>query len=294
MSLLKEEWPTLDSEPKWPSGVRRELDQVVLERRRARELLQDGIAPTRSALFTGPPGVGKTLAARWVAAELGWPLLTLNLSAVMSSYLGRTGSNVRNVLDYAKGVECVLLLDELDAIAKRRDDGGEVGELKRLVTVLLQEIDEWPASGLLIAATNHPDLLDPAVWRRFERIVEFPLPDEDTVRALVADLLVNRPEVDFAQIAPALTLLFKGQSQALIRRDFQRAVRNAVVHGLPVQDALLALVRERAGQFDRKTRADLSAALLKAGVSQRSVSQLTGVSRDTIRRSHRRSSKQSH
>ena len=94
----------------------------------------------------------------------------------MSSFLGRTGNNVRNVLDFAKGVSCVFLLDEFDAIAKRRDDAVEVGELKRLVTVLLQEIDQWPASGLLIAATNHYNLLDPAVWRRFELVVGFPMP----------------------------------------------------------------------------------------------------------------------
>src|SRR5665213_3572636 len=128
-----------------------------------------------------PPGVGKTLAARWIARELHRPLLTLDLSAVMSSFLGRTGANVRHVLDYAKGVDCVLLLDELDSIAKRRDDASDVGELKRLVTVLLQEIDDWPSTGLLIAATNHSDLLDPAVWRRFEMRVNFPMPGDESV-----------------------------------------------------------------------------------------------------------------
>jgi hypothetical protein len=113
--------------------------------------------------------LGDTLAARVLARTLGRPLLILDLAAVMSSFLGRTGGNLRHVLDYAKSIECVLLLDELDAIAKRRDDAGEIGELKRLVTVLIQEIDDWPSSGLLVAATNHPELLDPAIWRRFFR-----------------------------------------------------------------------------------------------------------------------------
>jgi len=94
----------------------------------------------------------------------------------MSSFLGKTGSNIRVVLDFARRQPCVLLLDEFDAITKRRDDSAEIGELKRLVTVLIQAIDEWPADGLLVAATNHPELLDPAIWRRFDRVVEFPLP----------------------------------------------------------------------------------------------------------------------
>lgn len=130
-------------------------------------------------VFTGPPGVGKTLAARWLAVQLHRPLLILDLASVMSSFLGRTGSNLRNVMDYAKSVECVLLLDEFDAIAKRRDDNGEIGELKRLVTVLLQEIDDWPVGGLLVAATNHGSLLDPAAWRRFEVQIDFPLPNRE-------------------------------------------------------------------------------------------------------------------
>ena len=174
--LRVEEVPFLDHEPVFANDVQSALDALVAERREEIVLREAGLEPVRSAIFTGPPGVGKTLAARWVARALGRPLLILDLSAVMSSYLGRTGSNLRHVLDYAKSIDCVLLLDELDAIAKRRDDRGEIGELKRLVTVLLQQLDDWPASGLLIAATNHADLLDPAIWRRFELAVEFPLP----------------------------------------------------------------------------------------------------------------------
>src|SRR3984893_12035881 len=186
LQLLRiEDKPTLEVEPIWETGVKRALDQILSERRRDAELFKQGLLPTRSIIFTGPPGVGKTLAARWIARELHRPLLTLDLSAVMSSFLGRTGANVRHVLDYAKSVTGVLLLDELDSIAKRRDDVTDVGELKRLVTVLLQEIDDWPPSGLLIAATNHSNLLDPAVWRRFEMRVDFPMPTDDSVRRAI-------------------------------------------------------------------------------------------------------------
>ncbi|CAG0947220.1 partial ATP-dependent zinc metalloprotease FtsH, partial [Anaerolineae bacterium] len=169
LELMRVEAPDdIDVAPLLPAEILRQLESVLSEREKEADLFKAGLAPTKSLLFTGPPGVGKTISARWIAKKLGKPLLTLDLSAVMSSYLGRTGTNVRFVLDYAKQRECVLLLDELDAIAKRRDDGSEIGELKRLVTVLLQEIDDWPPTGLLIAATNHASLLDPAVWRRFE------------------------------------------------------------------------------------------------------------------------------
>ena len=141
-----EERPVLDWEPVFSPNIARQLKAIVEERLNPHALRAAGLEPTRTALFVGPPGVGKTMAARWVARELGRPLLTLDLAAVMSSYLGRTGSNLRLVLDYAKAIDCVLLLDELDAIAKRRDDREEIGELKRLVTVLIQQIDDWPSS----------------------------------------------------------------------------------------------------------------------------------------------------
>ena len=190
LQLLRiEETPALEVEPIWEASVKRALDQILSERQHNEELFKQGLSPTRSIIFTGPPGVGKTLAARWIARELHRPLLTLDLSAVMSSFLGRTGANVRHVLDYAKSVEGVLLLDELDSIAKRRDDATDVGELKRLVTVLLQEIDDWPATGLLLAATNHAALLDPAVWRRFEMRVEFPMPAAAAVRQAIETFL---------------------------------------------------------------------------------------------------------
>jgi SpoVK/Ycf46/Vps4 family AAA+-type ATPase len=211
----------------------------------------------------------------------------LDLSAVMSSFLGRTGANLRHVLDYAKSVDCLLLLDELDAIAKRRDDIHEVGELKRLVTVLLQEIDDWPAVGLLVAATNHPDLLDPAAWRRFEMKVEFPMPNEAAVRQAISTFLGPNDALANAW-SDLLTTLLTGLSFSDIEREITAARRDAVVRGKPLEASLHDLVRRRIDALPRAERGNVGAALIDIGLSQRQVHEITGVSRDTIRKATRR------
>jgi AAA+ superfamily predicted ATPase len=208
--------------------------------------------------------------------------LTLDLSAVMSSFLGRTGNNVRYVLDYAKSVQCILLLDEFDAVAKRRDDATEIGELKRLVTVLLQEIDEWPSSGLLIAATNHPDLLDPAVWRRFELKVEFSLPDRDEAKVALRQWIPTTTEKTLDMLA----LLFENHSFSEIERRILLARRAAAMANEPVETHLKTLVAGVADSLSGKIRRELAVKLVNSGtLSQREAHDLTGVSRDTIRKS---------
>lgn len=279
--LRVEEMPFLDHEPVFTNDVQAALHALVTERYEEGLLREAGLEPVRSAIFTGPPGVGKTLAARWLARALQRPLLILDLSAVMSSYLGRTGANLRHVLDYAKSLDCVLLLDELDAIAKRRDDGGEIGELKRLVTVLLQQLDDWPSSGLLIAATNHAELLDPAIWRRFEMVVSFPIPAQEGIfRFLEAELedIVSKPK-DWAGI---LSVAFAGQSFSDVDRQIKAARRSAALKREPLDQALTALLR--IDDMSKDQRIALATALVDTGIAtQRSAAEFTGVARDTIR-----------
>ncbi len=285
LSLARIEHPIfLEDSPKWSAEVHAKLNELIYERCHEDELQRENLSPARSALFTGPPGVGKTLAARWVAQQLSRPLVTLDLSAVMSSFLGRTGNNVRNVIDYAKGVSCVFLLDEFDAIAKRRDDSVEVGELKRLVTVLLQEIDAWPASGLLIAATNHHELLDPAVWRRFDLIVQFSMPNEEDVNRAVQTYIGNATENK--KWIEVLTQVFLGSSYADIERELKRVRRQTIVLKQPMEARLKALVAEKIHGLKRSERPRLALSLIEAGLSQREAHDWTGVSRDTIRKHH--------
>lgn len=276
------ETPELEVEPVYDEGTWSALRQIVDEQRSLDRLKEAGIEPTRSVLFTGPPGVGKTFAAKWLARELGRPLATLDLSAVMSSLLGRTGNNVRVVLDYAKAHDCILLLDELDAVAKRRDDSTEIGELKRLVTVLLQEIDEWPSSGLLLAATNHPNLLDPAVWRRFELVVDFPVPSQERLAEVIEVLLEDQADGAWPSI---LGVALSGASFSDVAQVIRRVRRRAVLQGDGLEDQLAELVQEMAGDLGREGRRELAIQLMEeGGLSQRRSSEITGVSRDTIRK----------
>jgi len=258
------------------------LNQAILERRNSKVLLNHGLHPTKSLLFTGPPGVGKTMAAKWLANQLNKPLLILDLAAVMSSYLGRTGNNIRFVLEYAKNANCVLLLDELDAIAKRRDDTSEIGELKRLVTVLLQEIDDWPSSGILIAATNHPDLLDPAVWRRFEIILKFENPSSIQVAELITVLLTGYTS-NIEQWIQILPFLLEGQSFSEIERQIQNIRKAAAIRNEPV-DNLLAQMLNDVKKLTKEQKIRIAETLIANGVSQRQASELTGIARDTLRK----------
>lgn len=279
--LRVEQEPYLPSEPVYAESIRQTLDRLVEERRNVQSLLEAGLEPTGTVLFTGPPGVGKTLAARWIARALGRPLLILDLSAVMSSYLGRTGTNLRHVLDYAKSLDCILLLDELDAIAKRRDDAGEIGELKRLVTVLLQQLDDWPSSGLLIAATNHSELLDPAVWRRFEQWVDFPLPDHEGIRMYLRQIF-SGVIPNAIQWTDILTLSLAGRSFGDIERDVMNARRAAALAAQDLGHHLINLVQTQ--HCSKSEKIDIAVQLVKTRLAtQRKAHELTGVARDTIR-----------
>lgn len=170
--------------------VASETVEGLLQEWTSEAVLQEvGVSPTRSLLIYGPPGSGKTITAHYIAARLGLPLVVARIDGLISSFLGTTARNIANLFDFANRYACVLLLDEFDALAKLRDDPQEIGEIKRVVNTLLQNLDQRRNFGITIAITNHDRLLDPAVWRRFETHLQLGEPDESAREGLIARFL---------------------------------------------------------------------------------------------------------
>lgn len=271
-------------EPIWIDSVRTPLEDIILEQKNAHLLEAANIHPSRSILFTGPPGVGKTLAAHWLEKKLGRKLHTLNLASIMSSYLGRTGANLSKVLNDAANENSILFLDEFDSIGKSRGDSGDVGELKRLVTVLLQSLDNWPESGLLIAATNHPELLDKAVWRRFDHVINFELPSAFDQSLFVNEKLKSSSSDINSELSKLIGSAFNNRSFSETDLWLNSCIRRSLIKKENLKTILL---EEISNKFSDKSTTEKSAAavaLISQGISQRKASDLMKVSRDTIRK----------
>ena len=204
-----------------------ELTCVLREARVRGKLEQFGVEPRRKLLFHGPPGCGKTLAAAVLAGELGVPLLTVRLAALFSRFLGATASQLGVVFSEMPRRPGVYLFDEFDALAKARGDAQDVGEMNRVVTSFLQLMDADVSASIVIAATNHPQLLDRAVFRRFHLSVEFTTPDLPQAEALIR-LRLARFALDDATVA-SFAKRADGLSFAEVAGACDDAVRNMVL-----------------------------------------------------------------
>lgn len=278
---------SLGDPPILPPAAERAIEQLIAARSQASELIEAGVEPPRTLLLTGPPGVGKSMSAAYLAARLGLPLISVELSALMSSFLGKTGQNLARLLEHGREVGCVLFLDEFDAVAKSRDDITEIGELKRLVNMLLLELDRWPSTGLLVAATNHPQLLDPAVERRFDLIVDLPLPDFDQRRVILARALDRLAMADLPSetTIAAAALAFNDASGADLERTVSQAARSAVLDGEPLSTILETMALEplrTGGRGDRHRRAAFAGLATEIGMTQRQIAELLDVTHPTV------------
>ncbi len=156
--------------------TRQNVDQLIEEQQRASLLRAHGLDPRHRVMLVGPPGNGKTSLAEAIAESLAVPFFIIRYEALIGSYLGETAQRLKRVFDFIRTTPCVVFFDEFDAVGKERGDLHETGEIKRVVSSLLMHVDELPSYAVIIAASNHAELLDRAVWRRFQLRLKLPAP----------------------------------------------------------------------------------------------------------------------
>lgn len=238
-----------------PQMVAQECRNLIEEHRRADLLRSFGLAPRHRVLLVGPPGNGKTSLAESLAHELMVPLLAIRYEGLIGSYLGETAARLRKVFDYARQRACLLFFDEFETLGKERGDEHETGEIKRVVSTLLLQIDSLPPHVVVVTATNHRELLDRAVWRRFQLRLELPSPTKKQVTQFLDRLFA---QLEFARTLPVSTFAesFRSASYSEIE-DFVRDLARRYVLAIPNGDVrkiardLLAAWKARAGSESR-------------------------------------------
>lgn len=171
--------------------LRDQIQRVIREQRHADKILGHGLSPRRKLLFVGPPGNGKTLTAFVIASELGLPLLQVRLDGLITKFMGETAAKLRQVFDVTYRTRGVYLFDEFDAIGSQRGLTNDVGEIRRVLNSFLQMIEQDCSHSLIVAATNHAEILDPALFRRFDDVLHYELPDEGQIVKLLKTRLAH-------------------------------------------------------------------------------------------------------
>jgi SpoVK/Ycf46/Vps4 family AAA+-type ATPase len=228
-----------------PMELEARLRRVLLEYRQQRRLRDHDLQPRRKLLFVGAPGTGKTTAAAAMAAELHIPLLVARLEGIITKFMGETAAKLRTIFDAMTIRAGVYLFDEFDALGTRRNQANDVGEIRRVLNSFLQFLEKDTSDSLVIAATNHPELLDRALFRRFDDIIEFAAPDRELAQALMKSRLANFElhELRWSE----LLIEGDGLSQAELVRASDDAAKDAVLgeSNVVAHDRLLAAIRER-------------------------------------------------
>ena len=196
------------------------------------KLISAGLDEPNTLLLYGPPGCGKTTVAKYISSKIGLPLVTARLDGLISSLLGSTAKNIRKIFDFASKQECILFLDEFDVIAKVRDDKNEMGELKRVVNSLIQNIDVFSRDSIIIAATNHHELLDSAIWRRFSRVLSLEKPSVEEIDTIISRYVTTQ-NINISVSTKKIEMLSKtmlGLSHADVKTVINNAIKNSLIN----------------------------------------------------------------
>lgn len=204
------------------------LRRIVKEQRNFAKIQAHGLSPRRKLLLVGPPGTGKTLTASALASELGVPLFVVRLDGLITKFMGETAAKLRQIFDAIASVRGVYFFDEFDAIGSQRGFTNDVGEIRRVLNSFLQMLERDDSNSVIIAATNHPQSLDYALFRRFDDVIEYALPNPaqiiEILKAKLAGFKITRPE--WSKLAKQA----EGLSHAELTRAVQEAIKDAVIH----------------------------------------------------------------
>lgn len=230
--------------------VRARLDRILLEQRRSDDLAAHGLDPIHRVLLVGPPGTGKSMSAAALAGMLKLPLFTIQLDVLISKYMGETAAKLRLLFDAVAATRAVYLFDEFDALGAERTAKNDVGEARRVLNSFLQFLEHASPTSLVVAATNHMQLLDRALFRRFDQVIEYRLPDP----ASAVDVMKNRltlldtTAVDWGEVAK----IAEGFSHADVVRAAEAAAKHTLLSSLEQisTEALVSALRERRSHTD--------------------------------------------
>lgn len=228
-----------------PDPLRNRIKRILEEQQNLSRIKEHGMRPRQRLLFTGPPGCGKTMTASALANDLSLPLFVVRLDSLITRYLGDSLSKLRLIFDAVNRSRAVYLFDEFDSIGYTRDFTGDVGEMRRLLNSFLTFVEKLNSNSLVIAATNHGDRLDKALYRRFDDLIEFGLPDKEhiweTIQARLQDM--KAPKFGKTKILKAS----QGLSHAEITRACEDAAKEMLLRGLSsiTTEALVSALTER-------------------------------------------------
>jgi SpoVK/Ycf46/Vps4 family AAA+-type ATPase len=228
-------------------GVYDRLYRLIKEQRTVEKIRSFGLRPRRKLLLIGPPGTGKTMSAGVIAGELSFPLFIVRLDNLITKYMGETSAKLRLIFDSIAQVRGVYLFDEFDSIGSKRTASNDVGEIRRVLNSFLQFIEQDVSDSLILAATNHPELLDHALFRRFDDVIAYGIPHRAYLMKLLQTRLATIPKasVNWKQLAK----LAEGLSHADITHACDEAIKDVIIHGrttLKTKDVLLPLAERKA------------------------------------------------
>jgi len=245
-TLLSVQVPTTRlSDMALAAALAERLQRILIEQRQQKTLREHGLAPRRKILLIGPPGSGKTLTASALAGELHLPLFTILLEGLITRFLGETAAKLKLVFDAVRQTKGVYLFDEFDALGAHRNQVNDVGEIRRVLNSFLQLLDKDDSQSLIVAATNHPEMLDRALFRRFDDVIEYKLPDSAIAKEILTRKL-SRFGGDGLCWQKLLTES-EGLSHAELVRASDEAAKRAVLNDSAKisSDTLLEALRER-------------------------------------------------